>query len=226
MSRQINLFDPVFVRRRKYFSAMDIAGASGLIVIGAAILAVYANYQLSGLSKELAATSAQLELTKAQLTKVNAGLGPRQKNKPLEDELVTIEAEVKSQQQVFDTLQKGEFGNTRGYSEYLRAFSRQIVDGLWLTGFSIHGAGNEIAIQGRALQPELVSAYISRLKREPVMSGKSFAVLEMRVPQAAQANKGDAAAAKQRAPAAYIEFNLQSSGMPKEPAESSGANSK
>jgi len=169
------------------------------------------------------ATSAQLELAKAQLAKTNAGLGPRQKNKPLEDEVVKIEAEVKSHQQVFDTLQKGEFGNTKGYSEYLRAFSRQIIDGLWLTGFSIHGAGNEIAIQGRALQPELVSAYISRLGREPVMSGKSFAVLEMRVPQVDQPIKGDPTTAKHRVPAAYIEFNLQSSGILKEQAESSGA---
>lgn len=226
MSQQINLFNPIFLKQRIYFSAINMAQVSGLILIGSALLAVYTNHQLSGLSKELAATSAQLELAKAQLAKVNVELGPRQKSKPLEDELQKTEAELTSQQQVFDTLQKGEFGNTKGYSEYLRAFSRQIIDGLWLTGFSIYGAGNEIAIQGRALQPELVPAYISRLKREPVMLGKSFAILEMRVPQVDQPIKGGPATAKQRVPAGYIEFNLQSSAMLKEQAESSGASSK
>jgi hypothetical protein len=108
----------------------------------------------------------------------------------------------------------------------LRAFSRQILNGVWLTGFSIHGAGSEIGLQGRAMQPELVPAYISRLKREPVMQGKSFATLEMQLPLADQAGKGDPATARQRVPAGYIEFSLQSSGMMKEQSESSRGKSK
>jgi hypothetical protein len=226
VSQQINLFNPIFLKQKNFFSAITMAQGLGLILMGSFLLAVYTDYQLSRLSTEVAATSAQLELAKAQLTKISVDFGPRQKSKSLEDDIQKTETEAKSQQRLVDILQKGELGNTKGYSEYLRAFSRQIMGGLWLTGFSIYGAGNEIALQGRALQPELVPAYISRLRSEPVMLGKSFAILEMRVPQVDQANKGDPATAKQRVPAGYIEFNLQSSGMIKEQANSSGANSK
>ncbi len=59
MSQQINLFNPIFLKQRIYFSAINMAQVSGLILIGSALLAVYTNYQLSGLSKELAATSDQ-----------------------------------------------------------------------------------------------------------------------------------------------------------------------
>lgn len=214
MSQQINLFNPVFLKQKKYFSALAMMQALGLILFGTILLAAYAGYQVSDLSKRVVATNAQLGLAQAQLTKVNTELGPQQKSKVLEEEIQKTEAEVKSLNQVFNILQKGEFGNTKGYSEYLRAFSRQVVGGLWLTGFTIHGAGNEIGIQGRVLQPELVPEYIKRLKDEPIMQGKSFATLEMQVPQDSQEKKGE--------PAKYIEFSLQSSGAG-EAAESSGA---
>jgi hypothetical protein len=226
VSQQINLFNPIFLKQKKLFSAVTMAQALGLIVLGSAVLIAYSHYQSSSLNIQAAASTTQLALAQTQLAKVNAEFGPRQKTKQIEDDIQKTETEMKSLQQVFDILQKGEFGNTKGYAEYLRAFSRQILGGVWLTGFSIYGAGSEIGLQGRALQPELVPAYISRLKREPVMRGKSFATLEMQLPLVDQVGKGDPAAAKQRVPASYIEFNLQSSGMMKEQSESSRGKSK
>lgn len=226
MSQQINLFNPIFLKQEKLFSAVTMAQALGLILLGLAALTVYSHYQSSSLNIQAVANTTQLALAQAQLAKVNADFGSRQKSKLIEDDIQKTEAETKSLQQVFDILQKGEFGNTKGYAEYLRAFSRQIIGGVWLTGFSIYGAGSEIGLQGRALQPELVPAYISRLKHEPVMQGKSFATLEMQLPPVDQVRMGGPAASKQLVPARYIEFNLQSSGMMKVQADVAGAKNK
>jgi hypothetical protein len=226
VSQQINLFNPIFLKQEKLFSAVTMAQALGLILLGSAVLIAYSYYQSSSLGIQATASTTQLALAQAQLAKVNAEFGPRQKSKLVEDDIQKTEIEVKSLQQVFDILQQGEFGNTKGYSEYLRAFSRQILGGVWLTGFSIYGAGSEIGLQGRALQPEFVPAYIGRLKREPVMQGKSFATLEMQLPLVDELGKGDPASAKQRVPAGYIEFSLQSSGMMKEQAGLAGAKNK
>ena len=213
MSQQINLFNPIFLKQEKYFSATTMAQALGLIVVGVLCLAGYLGFQSYKLQKQGVETSNQLVLVQSQLAKVNAEFGPRQKNKALEQELREAEAELLSLQQVSGILEKGELGNTKGYSEYLRAFSRQVVSGLWLTGFSIYGAGNEIAVQGRVLQPALVPVYIARLKREQIMQGKSFSALEMSVPMVDKANKEDAAGAARQEPAGFIEFNLRSSGI-------------
>lgn len=226
MSQQINLFNPIFLKQEKLFSAVTMAQALGLILLGSAVLIAYSYYQLFDLSRQATAGTTQLALAQTRLAKVSAESGLRQKSRLIEDDIRKTETEMKSLQQVFDILKKGEFGNTKGYAEYLRAFSRQILDGVWLTGFSIYGAGSDIGLQGRALQPELVPAYIGRLKREPVMQGKSFATLEMQLPLVDQAGKGDPAAARQRVPAGYIEFNLQSSGMMKQQADLSGAKTK
>lgn len=207
MSQQINLFNPIFLKTKKYFSAVAMAQALGLLVLGSALVAGYAHFQVESLSKEAAATGSQLAEAQMQLVKVKAENAPRQKSPALQSEIAKSEAEMKALKQVFDTLQAGDIGNTKGYSEYLRAFSRQIVDGVWLTGLSLVGAGNEIGVDGRALHPELVATYMNRLKREPILQGKSFGTLQMQVPQTEQAARNDPNAGK-RGLAGYIEFSL------------------
>lgn len=226
MSQQINLFNPIFLKKKKYLSAVTMAQALGLILLGTILFSVYAEYQLSSLSSQATATSAQLKTAQAQLAKVNSTYVTHQKSKQLEAEVQKAETGLRQQQQVFNAVQAGAFGNRQGYSEYFRAFSRQIVNGLWLTGFTIYGAGAEIQIQGRALQPALVPAYITRLKQEPALQGKSFSTLEMQVPQVERAVKDDAAGGKQIGPTPYIEFSLQSSGLAAAKADSHGEKSK
>jgi hypothetical protein len=208
MSQQINLFNPVLLKRKKYFSAAAMAQSLGLLVLGSALVAGYAHFQVESLSRDAAATSAQLADVRAQLAKARAENAPRQKSLALENQVAKAEIEMQSLKQVFDILQNGDIGNTKGYSEYLRAFSHQIVDGVWLTGLSLVGAGNEIGVDGRAVRPELVATYMNRLKREPILQGKSFGTLQMQVPKAEPPANGDTAVGQQRAWAGYIEFSL------------------
>jgi hypothetical protein len=103
-----------------------------------------------------------------------------------------------------DTLRSGAVGNTTGYSEYLRAFSRQVVPGLWLTGFKLTGDAAQISLRGGAVNPELVPVYIQKLGNESVMQGKTFATLQIQQP------KVDAKSDAKSAPAHYVEFTLHS----------------
>lgn len=222
MSQQINLFNPILLRQKKYFSAATMAQALGLIVLGVLLVALYVGYRSTGLRAEADKTSAQLMQAQAQQARINAEFGARQPDPQLAAELQKAGADVKALQQVFDILQTGEIGNTAGYSEYLRAFARQAADGLWLTGLTIHGAGNEMALQGGTLRPELVPAYIGRLTREPVMRGKSFAMLEMRQPPAEPAEGENGASSASR----HIEFRLQSAGLAGSAADTAGAKGK
>lgn len=183
MTQQINLFNPIFLKQKKQFSATALAQGMGLIVVGSILVGFYARYQYSSLGEREAASAFELRRTTDELAKVTTTLKPRQKSKALEEEIPRAEEAVRSQQQVFDIVKKGGFGNTGGYSDYLRAFARQIVNGVWLTGFRIESGGTEIELRGRTLQPELVPAYITRLKAEPALQGKSFATLNINIPE-------------------------------------------
>jgi hypothetical protein len=226
VTQQINLFNPILLKQKKYFSAFAMVEALGLILLGCGLLVVYANFQSSIRAKEAAATAAQLLKTKAQLIAISAEFAPHKKNQALDDDLKKTETDITSMQRVFDALQGGGFGNTKGYSGYFRAFSRQIVDGLWLTGVGIVGAGHDISLRGRTINPELVPVYLTRLKREPEMQGKSFSALNIQTPKVdapayadtkavdakpGDVKPGDVKQAKPPASAGYVDFSLQSS---------------
>lgn len=214
MSQQINLFNPIFLKKKKYFSALTMVQGLGMILLGSVVVVAYAQIQLKALKAETVATANQLRQTRAQLAKVAADYAPRQKSKDLEEEIVRTELEIKHQKRAFDIVQSGGVGNTNGYSEYLRAFARQIVDGLWLTSFSISGAGSNLELRGKTLQPQLVPIYITKLGQEPIMRGKAFDTLAMEMPEAVAEGKADTVSGTTGKPprqASYIEFTLRSS---------------
>jgi Tfp pilus assembly protein PilN len=203
VSQQINLFSPIFLTQKKYFSAHTMAQGLGLIVLGSLAFFAYAFWQTAGMTKQATETARHVTMEQARLERVRANYAPRGKSQLLQQEIGRLETQMGARAQVLELLKGGEFGRTAGFSEYLRAFARQTVDGLWLTGFSIKG--NEMTISGRALQPELVPTYLQRLQREPTMQGKSFANLEMATPKTEPANKGAPVT-----PPRYVEFTLQS----------------
>jgi Tfp pilus assembly protein PilN len=211
MSQQINLFNPIFLKQEKQFSALTMVQALGIILACAIMLTLYTRYQLSNLTTEQQATAAQLQLAQNQLAKVTAEYGPRQKDPAMASRLRRAELEVKSLQQISAVLGEGDFGNTAGYSAYLSAFASQITNGIWLTGFTIQGAGGDVSIQGSALRPESVPAFLSRLKNEPVMQGASFAALEMQLPKPVEDKSAASVEKKVMVQPAYVNFNLRSS---------------
>lgn len=193
MSQQINLFNPALAYKKPQFSATSMAQALGLVLVGLAALYGYTYYRTGQAEKQAAEIARTAAADQARLTKFSQALAPHGKSTLLEGEVMRLQNELAARQQALKALQgSGEFGDTKGYSAYLIAFARQIVSGLWLTEFSIRG--QEMALAGRTLDPALVPQYIQKLKREPVMQGRSFERLEMTLPKEAAAR--------------YIEFSL------------------
>ncbi|MYM67630.1 hypothetical protein GTP45_12405 [Pseudoduganella sp. FT55W] len=211
MSQQINLFNPIFLKQKKIFTALPMAEALGAIVMGALLLNWYAVQSVKELEKEAASGKALLAKSEQHLTAARAQFVPRPQSPALAAEVVQAEAELKALHDVSSVLQGGELGNTAGYAEYFRAFSRQNVSGLWLTGVSINGAGNDIGVQGRAMQATLIPNYIARLTAERVMRGKTFASLDISRPEGtASAAAPSAAPASAATASPFVEFSLQS----------------
>lgn len=211
MSQQINLFNPDFRKKRELFGALMLVQAVAVLLVLMVGLYGYQFRQVQGLNKTIKDGVAQLDQERARYTKVVVEYAPRPKDPALEKKAEQLERQLKGDEAVLGVLQGGSLGNTQGYSAYMRAFARQIVSGLWLTGFSIQGAGNNMAIGGRALRAELVPAYIQRLNQEAATQGRTFSALEMQQPKADPASKDSPTGAKVVPVANYLEFNLYSS---------------
>lgn len=201
MSQQINLFNPALLKKKDYFSMLAMMQALGLILIGSMFFYAYAVYQVYSLAKQTEDTGKRYAAEQIKFSNFSTEFSPEKNNHMLQDELKRLEAEAASQKEILDTLKSGVIGNTEGYSEYMRAFARQVVHGLWLNGFDIVGDGAQMSLSGGVVNPHLVPSYIQRLSKEKVMSGKTFAALQMQQPKAA-ANKSPVTN--------YVEFSMQS----------------
>ena len=179
MSQQINLFNPTFRHRKKYFSARTLLQALLLIGIAGLCLAAFLNHQVAELAQLAESGKQQLTARETKLAEVILQYAPRQKSKELALEIAAAAAELTALQDAKGVLQRGEFGNVRGHSAYFGGLARQTVSGLWLTDVTISASGNAIGIEGRTLNGELVPHYIRRLASEPVFQGKTFASLEI-----------------------------------------------
>ena len=200
MSQQINLFNPIFLKQKKYFSVVTMLQALLLIVIGSALFYGFAWYQVQELSKQTQEMTKRYEAEQKRLVNYANEFSPQRAQQQLQEELKSIEAQAAAQEELLETLKGGAIGNTQGYSEYLRAFARQSVKGLWLTGFNIDGDGTQMSLRGAVVNPQLLPEYIQRMNREPVMRGKSFASLQMKQP----------APVDNQPVAPYVEFSLHS----------------
>lgn len=215
MSQQINLFNSSLLKQRTFFTPnnllFSLLGIVLLILIGYFFLMT----QTSKLKKTADMSAQQFQNLTAQVTSLRNAEVPKTKNVRLEAELLAIENSLRRRQRITEILQNTNFGNTDGYSAYLTAFARQIPTNLWLTGFKLEGAGYDLVLQGRTLQPELLPLYVAQLKREKIMQGKTFSALEMQRPDLELAAASVSAAAtdtkKTNNDAPYLEFELHSS---------------
>lgn len=221
--QQINLFNPALVKQKSFLTALNLVIVTGLSLLIVGGVFAYAKSQVTQIKKLSEQSNQQLNRVTEQLNTLRNAQTPKLKDPALEQELALIELSLTRRHQIAQILQNSEFGNTEGYSAYLIAFARQIPANVWLTGFTLEGAGYEITLQGRALQPELIPLYVTQLKHEKIMQGKTFSALQMDRPLiAVPASVSALDPKKLPESAAYLEFELHSTEQ-KQKSESVGA---
>jgi hypothetical protein len=203
VSQQINLYQPIFRRQEKKFSTTAMLQGAGLVLAGIIVMYGYTHWQVRSLRGELVQTDQKYTVAAKRLAEVTEKFGGEHKpGKTLDDEIIRLEQEIVARQRIQDLLQRGLFSNTQGFSEYFVSFARQQISGLWLTGLDITGAADQMSLQGRSTNPELVPRYMQRLSAEKTLAGIEFRVFQMsRPPADAKDTAGP-----------YIEFQIKTAG--------------
>lgn len=207
MSQNINLLGPAFRKRRRVLTLVTVVQCLGVTLLALLGYQFYLEQQVGGLAAELRTAEGVLRSQQGYVDRLKGRSIAIKPDAELDAEIGRLENELKIGREAMAALKGGAFGNQQGFAEYLRAFSRQSLSGLWLTGFTIAGSG-ELEIRGRVLNPDLLPSYIQRLNREAVLAGRSFARLEMSRPKPEPAPGGDKAAGKAALVPRYLEFSL------------------
>jgi hypothetical protein len=178
MSQQINLYNPLFLKHEKQFSVRTMLQGLAMVVVGLMVLSVFAVMQTQSAERLGRQYAEQVAAQRDQFVAISRR-APQSRSQALESEVARLEAEVRARRELLGSLGSGELGNVTGFSDFMAAFGRQAMPGLWLTGFTVADAGNDLQLRGRAVRPELVPAYLRKLNDEPAMRGRR--VTEMRL---------------------------------------------
>jgi hypothetical protein len=210
MAQQINLFNPVFLKQKKYFSAVTMLQALALLVGGILAFYGYTLRETQALARVAEDTGRQSKAQSEQVGRLTQEFSPQGRSKMLSDEVARATTRLKQREELLSVLRTGGLGNTDGFARYLTAFARQSMSGVWLTGFTIGGDESELLVTGRVLQPDLVPAYIRALNHEEVMRGRRVAELRLtaREERDTPGTSAPGAGAPAAAPHRYVEFNL------------------
>lgn len=210
MSQYINLLGPAFRKQRLVLTLGRTLALVGVTAVVMAGMMLYDQHRIEGVREELASAQGLMKAQNVYTSRLK-GDGAQKGNTVLDGDIQRLETDLKSARDSMAVLEGGALGNRDGFARYMQAFSRQSIDGLWLTGFSV-GGGGDVTIQGRVIRAELVPTYIQRLNGEPALKGREFSALEMHRPappaSAIPAEPGKEAATEKALTPRYLEFSL------------------
>lgn len=178
MSQQVNLYQPVFRKQKRKFSAMAMLQAMGVAVLGIGLLYGYTFWQVRQLRSEVAQTDKQLAAMTKRLDETTRQFSERLQSKDLLAQVQKLQAQVVEKQRLQKILQSAQF-NTQGFSDYFIAFARQHIPEVWITSLDITGAAEQMTLSGRSTNPELVLRYLQKLSAEKRLSGIEFRSFQM-----------------------------------------------
>ncbi len=211
MSQEINLLNSALRPKQDWLSfRLVAAGAAASLLLVLALFA-FAKFDLAAKQQAQTEAAARQAAAQQELQNLQTALGTRKTDPALELEANSLSAAVKQRGEVL-TLAQSLAAEGGAVAEVMRGFSRQRIEGVWLTGFSVGPGGFEM--RGRLLDPALLPAYIRRLNGEPAFRGRHFAALDMQgvLPPPAVAGQTSVpvpAAPPPLGPTRYTEFALK-----------------
>jgi hypothetical protein len=205
--QQINLYNPAFEEQRALLSWNSAVAGWLIMAVLVAASAAYQSVSLHSAGQRDRELAAQVASAQAETRRLASAASSRKQDPRITAEISRLEADLKGRQEVMSVLQAGGLGNTRGFSDHLKAFARQSFEGVWLTGLSIATAGRDVSVEGRALQAAYVPGYLKRLNGESAMQGHPFSELLIQMPTPEPGTKGNVRPN-------YVEFRLTTKSGP------------
>jgi hypothetical protein len=200
VTQQINLFSPVFLTPKVYFSARAMLQSLLLLVLGLAVLGALLLKQTRTLESQRESSSRLLQSEQARLAEATRRLGPRSASTLLQQEIARLESSLSDREAILKRLHEENAG--QAFSSFLRALARQRQQGVWLTGIEVNHGGAGLSLSGRAMGSDSIPRYIAKLNHEPLLRGREFIALKL---QASTPEIDDDAALGRRP----LEFQLQ-----------------
>ncbi len=177
MHQQINLYQPVFRKQVKVFSAATLAQIAGSVLVLLVIILAHARWTLAGMESSAATLQQQVARLQSQLVELE-----EQYRTPstlaLDKEIEELRSDIGQRHYLLAQFDQLVIQHRSGFAEQFNVLAEQRVPGLWLEGVTVSGAG-QIELRGITLDARLVPVYVQQLDKRPDLSESSFETLSM-----------------------------------------------
>lgn len=174
MKQQVNLYQPIFRRERKVFSAAAMLQITAVFVVALMVVYGYGLWRSQALEAQVERLEDKRDAATERVESLGERFPPPEPSPELEARQDRLAAEKERKQQAVRVLSEGRFGNTEGFAEELAALARNRLDGLWLTGVSLYEGGQEMTLQGTTQADYLVPRLLQELSDEAALTGTEF----------------------------------------------------
>jgi len=174
MMQQINLYQPIFRKEQKIFSAQTLLIGNLLVLVGIFVLYGITLWQGSTLQSQLEQTIKQRDDNLNRVTQLAKQYPEKKLDPQLTTQIERTRKRLEFLQEVSTTLFSTSGGIEGGFSGHLAGLSRRDPQKLWLEQITILRGGSEIRLRGLTTQSERVPNYIQQLAHETIFQGTSF----------------------------------------------------
>lgn len=177
MHQQVNLYQPVFRKQVKVFSATTLAQIAGAVLVLLVIILAHARWTLASMQSSAAALQQQLDSLQGQMGKLEADYRTPD-TQALDTEIEKLRADISQRNYLLAQFDQLVIQHRSGFAQQFNVLAEQRVPGLWLEGVKVSGAG-QIELRGITLDARLVPVYVQHLDKRPDLSESSFETLSM-----------------------------------------------
>jgi hypothetical protein len=177
MHQQINLFQPVFRKQEKVFSAITLAQVTGAVLVLLIVILGHARWTLASMESSAETLQQRHDHIRSQIGSLEEAYRTPD-TEALDAEIEKLLADIAQRKFLLVQFDQLIVQHQTGFANQFRVLAEQHVPGLWLEGVTVNGTG-DIEIRGITLNPKLVPVYIQHLEKRQDLSESSFETLSM-----------------------------------------------
>ncbi|MBF0152508.1 MAG: hypothetical protein HQL64_02070 [Magnetococcales bacterium] len=179
IQQQVNLYQSRFHIKKEFLVARGMLLVGLLFILLLVVVSGVMNWLAAREESELQFLTDQQQKKAELLQDLTRKFPPPKVSVALLNETNDLRKERSRMRTITELLNQNRRGNAHGFSGILEALGREKVEGLWLDGIGIYAGGEDLALEGKARNADLVPAYLARLSRQKNLAGRRFSFFQM-----------------------------------------------
>jgi Tfp pilus assembly protein PilN len=193
MAQQINLYSPILLAPKRYFSAQAMAQSLAVLAVGLVALSLWSVNHTQVVRRNLASATA-VDNAEQQRLKVALASRPVPSQSAtnlsaMEQELAQVRGQLADREAMLASVSAPAPGSRISRSTLLRVLAQTLPDSAWLTEVKLVDGRVELA--GATLQPETLRPWLDRLSANPALAGQALEAVRV------ERRDGDAASGRE-----------------------------